>query len=141
MRGTSSTHATGSSAPLLKGSPDFIPYFEAVISGYKEAVSAALDLIAEEEQDALQESARTSDVGWEDFTDKLRVQYSHEDRDLLYRVETENDTEAYKAQTLEYGDRMIPANALLRGAASRARDGFRQRVTDKAHDIILEGLQ
>ena len=141
MQGSSSTQPSGSSGPLLKGTPAFIPYFEKVVAGYKEAVSTALDVVAEQEEQSLQESARGSDTGWEDFADKLRVSYSHEDRDLLYRVETENDTESYKAQTLEYGDRMVPANALLRSSAAKARGTFRKRVTDEAHRIIVEGMQ
>lgn len=141
MQGSSSTQPSGSSGPLLKGTPAFISYFDKVIAGYHEAVSTALDMVAEEEQTNLQESVKGSDTGWEDFTDKLRVQYSHEDRDLTYRVETENDTEAYKVQTLEYGDRLSPANSVLRSAAARARGTFRRRVTDKAHELITEGLK
>lgn len=136
MTGSSLTQPNISSAPLLKGTPEFIGYFEAVIHDYHAAISTAIDHIAEDEQVSLQNAARQSDSEWASLADKIKVEYSADERMLKYSVKTLNDEEAYAAQTLEFGSDKTPALPLLRSAAHRGKDTFRDRVTNKAHQLL-----
>jgi hypothetical protein len=139
MTGSSSTQPNVSSAPLLKGTPSFIGYFDHMVSNFKEAVSQAIEQIAKEEQESIRQEASSSDTGWSDLSSQIMVQYSDEDKELKYSVATKNDTETYKVQTLEFGDQDNPATGLLRSRANRSRDGFQSRVVDLAHNIAMQG--
>jgi hypothetical protein len=139
MTGSSSTQPSDSSAPLLKGTPEFIGHFESLISNFKNAVASAIEQIAKEEQESIRQTASASDAGWADLSSQITVQYSDEDKELKYSVATKNDTEAYKVQTLEFGDEKNPATGLLRSRANRSRDGFQDRVTELAHKIAMGG--
>lgn len=136
MTGSSLTQPNISSTPLLKGTPEFIGYFESVIKDYHAAISTAIDYISEDEQDALRNEARHSDSEWSSLADKIKVQYSDDERMLKYSVETNDPDETYKAQTLEFGSDTVAANPLLRSAAHRSKDTFRDRVTNKAHSLL-----
>lgn len=136
MTGSSSTQLNDSSAPLLSGMPSFVGYFQSVISDYHAALSRAIDQIAEDEQAMVRDKARTSDTGWASLADKIKVQYSSDERMLKYTVDTADETEAYKAQTLEFGDNTNPASPLLRTAAHRSKESFGPRVTDKAYELL-----
>lgn len=139
MTGSSSTQPSDSSAPLLSGTPAFIGYFENFVNSFKSAVSDAIDRVVAEEQEKVQKLAENSEAGWSDLASKMSVTYSDEDKGLKYSVATSNNTETYKAQTLEFGDEQTPATGLLRSQAARSRDGFQKRVTDLAFDIFYEG--
>lgn len=141
MTGSSSTQPSDSSAPLLSGTPAFIGYFEDVVTNFKKAISLAIDQVVAEEQEKIQAIAQASDAGWSELASQINVQYSSEDRGLKYSVATTNNTEAYKAQTLEFGNETTPATGLLRSQANRSRPDFQKRVTDLAYDIFSEGLK
>lgn len=136
MTGSSSTQPSDSSVPLLSGMPSFVGYFQSVISDYHAALSNAIDQIAEDEQAMVRDKARTSDTGWASLADKIKVQYSSDDRMLQYTVDTADEDEAYKAHTLEFGDDTNPASPLLRTSAHRSKDTFGSRVTDKTHELL-----
>lgn len=141
MTGSSSAQPSDSSAPLLSGTPAFIGYFEDVVTNFKKAISLAIDQVVAEEQEKIQAIAQASDTGWSELASQISVQYSSEDRGLKYSVATTNNTEAYKAQTLEFGNETTPATGLLRSQATRSRPDFQKRVTDLAYDIFSEGLK
>lgn len=136
MTGSSSTQPNDSSAPLLKGTPEFVGYLEHTVANFKKAVSQAIDQIAKEEQENIRKVASTSDSGWADLSSQITVQYSDEDKELKYSVATKNDTEAYKVQTLEFGDQDNPATGLLRSQANRSRPGFPDRVYSLTHQLL-----
>lgn len=141
MTGSSSTQPSDSSAPLLSGTPYFIGYFENFVATFKQAVSTAIDTVVAEEQEKVQALAASSDSGWADLAPMINVQYSSEDKGLKYSVATSNNTDAYKAQTLEFGDETNPATGLLRSQANRSRPDFQKRVTSLAYNIFSEGLK
>lgn len=136
MTGSSSTQPNDSSAPLLSGMPSFVGYFQSVISDYHAALSHAIDQIAADEQAMVRDKARTSDTEWASLADKIKVQYSSDDRMLQYTVDAADEEEAYKAHTLEFGDDTSPASPLLRTSAHRSKDTFGPRVTDRAHELL-----
>lgn len=136
MTGSSSTQPNDSSAPLLKGMPEFVGYFQAVISNYHSALSAAIDQIAEDEQAMVRDKARQSDTGWASLADKIKVQYAPEERMLKYSVDTSDLEESNKVQTLEFGDEENAPSPLLRVAAHRGKETFGPRVNSKAYDLL-----
>jgi predicted RNA-binding protein with RPS1 domain len=139
MTGSSSKQPSDSSTPLFKGTPEFIGYFEHLISNFQTSVVKAIEQIAKEEQESIRQVASASDTGWSDLSSQITVQYSSQDKELKYSVDTKNDTETYKVQTLEFGDQNNPATGLLRSRANRSRDGFQNRVVDLAHSIAVKG--
>jgi hypothetical protein len=136
MPGSSSVQPNVSSAPLLKGTPAFIGHFDHMINNFQQSVAQAIEQIAKEEQESIRQEASNSDAGWSDLSSQIMVQYSHEDKELKYSVATKNDTEAYKVQTLEFGDQTNPATGFLRSRANRSRDGFENRIYDLTHQIL-----
>jgi hypothetical protein len=136
MTGSSSTQPNDSSAPLLKGTPEVIGYFEDLVGNFKAAVSQAIDQIAKEEQESIRIEASQSDNGWAELSSQITVQYSSDDKELKYSVSTKNDTEAYKVQTLEFGDQQNPATGLLRSRANRSRPDFQNRVGELTYQIM-----
>lgn len=139
MNGSSSTHSNESSGPLLIGIPSIVDHLSDLVANYKSALEVAIEYVAKEEQDAVQQKAMASDSGWADLATAIKVQYSKDSHGLDYSVSTKNSTDAYKAQTLEFGDNMNPASPLLRSSAARTKDTFDKRVSEKVNELLGGG--
>lgn len=140
MKGSSTTQPDARSGPLLSGTPSIIGHFESVISNYRHSLDLAIEQVAQEEEDFIKQKARMSDSGWADLADQIKVQYARDSYGLDYSISTKNNTDAYKAQTLEFGDQMHPASPLLRTSAARSKETFDNRVSAKVNEI-LKGIK
>lgn len=135
MLGSSSTQSNVSSAPLLQGMPSFIGDLTLQVANYTAAVSQALEDIASEEEQKVQEMAQSHDSGWSSLSSSISVKYDHNARELKYSASSSEESE-FNVSELEFGGFNSPAYPLLRVAAAEARDSFRSRVTDRTYDLL-----
>lgn len=132
MLGTSTTSSVNSSAPIISGTPAAIGFVEDVINYYESFIKRALDEVATETQADVRKQASSKD-GWRDLADKINVRFDHDDRELRYSVDTEDQD---RVQALEFGTATEAPNPLLRTHAAEGRQDFTERVTTRVHELM-----
>lgn len=132
MLGTSTTSSVNSSAPIISGMPAAIGFVEDVINYYESFIKRALDEIAAETQSDIRAQAKAKD-GWRDLSDKINVQYDHDERELKYSVDIEDQE---RVRALEFGTATEAPNPLLRTHAAEGRQNFTDKVMTRVHTMM-----
>ena len=121
MTSTQSYTTTGSKK-LISGTFGLIPYLNAVLDAYPEALVGAIKDITSEETGVLKDSM-TNHPDWSPYADKAHASY--EDGQLHYGLQGLSSDEETSAHALEYGNPVmnVTATGLLRSvAANRTHD-------------------